>query len=414
MRAAILTIGDELLVGQVLNSNVQWMSDQLAQVGATARTHLTVGDEVPVIRDAVRTLAFEHDIILVGGGLGPTHDDVTVEAIAGVLGRSLRFDEEWYHQVRIFFEKRGRSMPLNNQKQCWIPEGAERLDNEVGTAPGLWIEWENRVIAVFPGVPHEMKFLFQKYFLPRLAARSSGSRVLQRTFLTTGVGESALADRLQSVQPLLKKDLKLAFLPSLYGVRLRVTAYAQWDTEKRLREEMQALTDQLVPLLGKDFYGEGDQSLEAVVGDQLLALGQTLAVAESCTGGMVLHRLTQVAGSSRYVLGGVVAYQNEVKVRELGVEAEIIAQQTAVCESVARQMAQGVRKRYGASIGLATTGILGPGGGSKDQPVGLVYLGISSEKGTDFRKLIFENDRIRNKERATQSALDFLRRSLIS
>ncbi len=414
MKTAILTIGDELLIGQVLNSNAQWLSEKLTAIGVRVQTHQTIGDEIPTIQNTITQLAKDHELILIGGGLGPTSDDVTVEALTGLLGRPLKHDQEWYDRVKEFFASRGREMPPNNFKQALIPEGAERLDNHVGTAPGLWIEWKNTTLVVFPGVPYEMKFLFEKFILPRLEKKAGGQKIIQRTFLTTGIGESALAVRIQTVESLLNENLKLAYLPSIYGVRLRITAYADSSNQTQVESQMKIFADQLIPLLGRDYYGEGDEEIETVIGKLLVQQGKTVATAESCTGGLVAHRLTQIPGSSRYVQGGIVAYQNSVKINELAVDAKVIESQTAVCETVARQMAEGVRKKFGTSLGLATTGILGPDGGSETQPVGLIYIGIADEKGTDFRKLLFEKDRIRNKERAAQSALDFLRRRLLS
>ena len=409
MKAEILTIGDELLIGQVVNTNAAWIGEQLTLLGVDVRRVVTIGDDEAAIRTGLQEAHEVADLVVITGGLGPTHDDVTKTAVAAFFGVGLRFDEEVFKMVSARFARHGTPMAASNRSQAQVPEGFEVLPNTEGTAPGLWRQEPDggRIVVVVPGVPYEMKHLFQQAVLPRVA-RASGLRNLrQRTLLTTGIGESTLQEELGDLTGLLGHDVRLAFLPSIHGVRLRMTAFGA-DAAGRLDD----LEHYLRSRAGTYVYGVDNDTLETVVGRFLHLRRQTIAVAESCTGGLIAHRLTNVAGSSAYVVGGVVAYSNDVKVRLLGVDPGTLASEGAVSEAVALQMARGVRARFGADLGLATTGIMGPTGGTDTKPVGTVWVGYATAGGERAVLLQLATDRQRNKERAATAALNLVRLDL--
>ncbi|MCS7082553.1 MAG: competence/damage-inducible protein A [Bacteroidetes bacterium] len=406
MRAAVLAIGDELLIGQVVNTNAAWIGERLSELGLRVVYQMSVGDQPEAIQEALAFLWPRIDVLVSTGGLGPTHDDRTVEAMADYFGWHLELDSEWVARMRAFFAARGHPMPDNNLRQARLPRQAERIPNALGTAPGIWFEREDRVLVVLPGVPYEMQAMMRDFVLPRLGARSDGERTRRRTLLTAGIGESALAERIGDLSPWLARGLEVAYLSSPTGVRLRLTARGRDPQQlERVLEELEA---HLRSRIGQYIYGTDEEALEIVVGRLLSERSWTIAVAESCTGGLILDRLTNAPGSSRYLLGGVVAYANAAKTALLDVDPEVLAQHGAVSEPVALQMAEGARRRFQATVGIATTGIAGPTGGTPEKPVGLVWIGLSAPTGTWARRYQFEQDRRRNKERAAQAALFWL------
>lgn len=414
MKSIILTIGDELLIGQVVNTNATWLGEQLTLHGIDVLRADTVGDEIDQIEAALARAFDEADLVITTGGLGPTHDDVTKTAVAQFFGVPFRFDEEVFARIEARFTARGVPMPESNRSQAMIPAGFEVLPNPVGTAPGLWFSGEvdgrERMLAVLQGVPHEMKTLFQREVLPRLNGRDGLRAIAHRTLLTAGIGESMLQERIGDLSDLLGQDLRLAYLPGGGTVRLRLTAYG--DNAAIVAARLDALEARLRERAGKYIFGTGDETLEAVVGRMLVERGMTIALAESCTGGRVADRLTNVSGASTYVLGAVVAYCNSVKTRLLDVDPVVLEQEGAVSETVARQMARGIRERVGASIGVSTTGIAGPTGGTPDKPVGTVWIGYADAHGEHAVLRRFFDDRILNKELTATAVLDLIRRFL--
>ncbi|GIV60913.1 MAG: CinA-like protein [Rhodothermaceae bacterium] len=415
MNAEVLTVGDELLIGQVVNTNAAWIGEQLHQAGIEVVRMTTLGDDEDAIRAALDE-AFRHaTLVIVTGGLGPTHDDVTRQAVAACFGVPLVFDEAVYAQICDRFVQRGRTVPESNRAQALIPEGFTVLPNPVGTAPGLWYAEEaggrRRLLAVLPGVPFEMRVLMEHEVLPRLRALDGRRVILHKTLLTTGIGESHLQEKLGDAVSLLGPDLRLAYLPGTSGVRLRLTARAADEPAARARlEQLEAvLRARIAPYL----FGEDGDTLEGVVGALLRERGLTLAVAESCTGGYVCHRLTNVSGASGYVTGGIVAYSNRVKIEVLGVDPAVLDEHGAVSEVVARQMAAGVRTCLGTDVGVATTGIMGPTGGTPEKPVGTVWVGYAGAHGTDATLHRFAHDRRTNKALASTAALNLIRLHLI-
>lgn len=410
MKAQILTIGDELLIGQTVDANAAWLGEQISLLGADIVRSTTVGDEARAIRTELDRAYEDANLIVTTGGLGPTHDDRTREVVADYFGVALREDDALLQQLRAYYGRRGRSFPAAARKIAQVPEGFELLENPVGTAPGLWHAEVGRMIAVLPGIPQEMQAIAEASLLPRLQAHSDLQTVVHRTLCTTGVGESSLQEKVGDLSDYLDDTLKLAYLPSTSGVRVRLTAYG--TDRKAAQARIDRLERVLRDRVGRYIFGTGDDKLEAVLGEMLRAHGSTVATAESCTGGLVAHRLTNVSGSSDYFLGSVVAYANPVKVNVLGVDSTVLETHGAVSEPVARQMARGVRERLGADVGVATTGIAGPTGGTPEKPVGTIWIGYADASGTEARRLQFVEDRAVNKELFSTAALDMIRGQL--
>lgn len=415
MKAAILTIGDELLIGQVINTNAAWLGEQLDLAGVDVVHMVTLGDDEAVIQQELESAYTLVDAILITGGLGPTHDDVTREAVARFFGVDLVVHEDIIAQIERRFAARGLVMPASNRTQAMVPEGFEVLPNPVGTAPGLWFEEADgereRILAVLPGVPYEMKRLMQDDVLPRLLAHKGLAVIRHRTLLTTGIGESNLQDEIGDLSTILTPSLRLAYLPGTSGVRLRLSA--RGTTEEEVTARLDGLEAYLRSRIARYIYGTGDEPLEAAVGRLLAERGLTVATAESCTGGHVVNRLTNISGSSAYVMGGVVAYSNAAKVDLLGVDPELLEEEGAVSKRCAVQLARGARARFGADIGISTTGVAGPTGGTADKPVGLVWVGYADAEGECAVRLHFGQDRLINKERFVTAALNIIRRQVL-
>jgi nicotinamide-nucleotide amidase len=411
VKAEILTIGDELLRGEIVDSNKSLMSDRLLGLDAQIRYHASVGDDPEDMSDAFRRAAARSDVVLVSGGLGPTRDDLTTEVLAQTFDRPLVLDEAALETIRAFFRGVGREMTENNAKQARFPEGAEVLPNPIGTAPGFRLAVEGAAFFCMPGVPRELERMLDEQVLPRIAgAGPTRAPVVRAALLRTfGMGESTLDDELKDIAA--SGDVSLGFrtaFPDNYLRPLARAASAE-EAEAKLARVCDAIRERLGPLV----YGEGDETLPAVVGRLLREHGRTIAVAESCTGGLVAERITEVPGASDYFAGGVVAYANAAKTALLGVPDALLAEHGAVSEPVARAMAEGVRARLGADFGVATTGISGPGGGGPAKPVGLVHVALARESGTHADHFVFPLDRSRHRLLTAQIALDWVRRALL-
>ena len=414
MKAEILTIGDELLRGEIVDSNKSFLSDRLLGLDVETRYQSSVRDDPEDMREAFHRAAERSDIVLVSGGLGPTRDDLTSAVLAQSFGRKLVRDEAALETIRAFFRLVGREMTENNAKQADLPEGAELLANPIGTAPGFLIEEGRAAFFCMPGVPRELARMMDEQVLPRIAARQQpgrgGGQVVRATLLRTfGMGESALDDALKDIAA--SGDVTLGFRTSFPDNYLRPVARAASaeEAEAKLARVCDTIRERLGPLI----YGEGEETLPAVVGRLLRESGRTIAVAESCTGGLVAEQITDVPGASDYFLGGVVAYADAAKLTLLGIPEPLLAEHGAVSDAVARAMAEGVRARFGADFGVATTGISGPGGGTDAKPVGLVHLAIAHAQGTHSDSFVFPLDRHRHRRLTAQLALDWLRRSLL-
>jgi nicotinamide-nucleotide amidase len=416
MRIEIVTIGDELLLGNTIDTNGAHIARELASIGVEVGRRTSVGDDAADIADAVRAALERTGAVITTGGLGPTADDLTKQSIAALFGRGVHVDETLLAALAERWHKRfGTELPVANRKQVEIPDGAGVLANRHGSAPGIWLEDEHaRWVAMLPGVPREMRGMLADTLLPllreRLAARGVNEPpvIRSRTVRTTGVAESAIPERLGDLARGFD-GLSLAYLPGYEGVDLRLTsrgrahdaaAAALDDGARRVRERM-----------GRHVYGEDAADLAAVVLDRCRDAGLTLAVAESCTGGLLGTRLTAIAGSSDVVVGGAIAYANDVKVRHLGVSPDDLAAHGAVSEPVVRQMARGARERFGASIGVGITGIAGPGGGTPEKPVGTVWVCVDREGREPYAvRAALIGDRAEIRQRAAQQALAMLLR----
>jgi len=415
MEATILTIGDELLIGQIIDSNRVWLARELNISGIRVRQSRTVGDDVGAIQSALKQTIHTSDIVVVTGGLGPTPDDVTVEAVAALFGKALVTNVSVLEKVRTRFRERGKLLSRISERVARVPEGFEVLPNSAGSAPGLWFKYEQKgrrcMIVLVPGVPREMKAIFQSHIVPRLQQYRKGGLVEHRTLATVGIGESQLQERMGDLSALLDENIQLASLPGSFQVRLRLSAYG--TDSALLRGRLDRLEKHLHAVIGPYVYSSIDETIEAAVGRILTERQLTLAVAESCTGGLVLHRMTNTPGSSAYIKGGVVAYNNTVKVHTLGVAPEVLTRRGAVSKQVAIQMAHGVRCRLNADVGLSTTGVAGPSGGTPDKPVGTVWVGFSLNGRQGACHYRFGTDRVTNKTRAAVASVDVLRRELL-
>ncbi len=412
MKAHLLTIGDELLIGQTTNTNAAWLGERLSRLGVEVERTVTVGDDPDRMWEELDRSAQRATLLLLTGGLGPTHDDVTREVVADYFDAPLQTDDEILSRIRRYYERRGRQMPSAGSKLAQVPEGFDILENPVGAAVGLWHEatvaGRKRLVGVLPGVPEEMKGIFEGAVQPRLERQSDLRDVTHRTLVTSGIGESSLQERLGDLSDLLGENLHLAYLPSTSGVRLRLTALHR-DPDVAA-ERLDRLEGRIRARAGSHVIGTGDVTLEEVLGDQLREAGRTVVSAESATGGLIGHRLTGVSGSSDYYLGSVVAYANAVKQSVLGVEEDILKEYGAVSEPVAVQMAEGVRERLDADVGVATTGIAGPTGGTDEKPVGTVWLGYADDTRSRAVRQQFVENRSLNKELFATAALDLVRR----
>ncbi len=410
MRAAILSTGDELTTGRTLDTNASFIADQLVGAGVEVATMLVVGDYADRIAWAWRTAFQQAEVIICTGGLGPTADDLTTETVAEVAGRHLVLDESIAERIRQMFAAMGRTMPENNLKQAMLPEGATVIPNGLGTAPGFRLEVKTergwRHCVVLPGVPREMRSMLAEHVLPWLREIRGGTdEYRSQTFQTFGISESALDELVAGVAD--PAVARVAFRAAFPQISVRLTVHGPPDQiERRLATVATRLRDRL----GAYCYGEGTTTMEAVVGQELAAREATIAVAESCTGGLIGHRLTDVPGSSRYVLADVVAYSDDAKVSLLGVRSETLELHGAVSCEVAEEMASGVRRLAGATIGLATTGIAGPDGGTPDKPVGTVCVALATDALIRSRRYQLWGTRDWVKLLTSQIALDWVRR----
>ena len=413
MNAQVLTVGSELLTPGRNDTNSTYLIERLASAGIPVIFRATVGDDRAAIADAAGEALARADLVLVTGGLGPTSDDVTREGFADAVGLSLTLDEEVLEGIRLRFERRGLTMAEVNRKQALVPEGAEVLANNVGTAPGLWIrvggarsEGRPKDVVLLPGPPHELQPIFESQVLPRLAERARGIVFCTKQLFIAGLPESSVE---QAVGPIYGEydNPSTTILASPGQVEIRLTARASTATEADAANE--ELASKLREVLGTKIFSEEGEPLEEVVGRLLSERSLSLAVAESCTGGLIAHRLTEIPGSSRYVERGFVTYSNESKVELLDVPGSLIRTHGAVSEEVAESMGEGARKRAGTDLAVAVTGIAGPGGGSPQKPVGLVFIAVCDERGSVVRRLQIPGGRSQVKWWSSQAALNSLR-----
>lgn len=413
MRAEIIAVGSELLGPHFTDTNSAYITARLEEIGVEVAFKTIVGDVAADLADAVGHALQRCRLVLVTGGLGPTEDDLTRETCARVLGRELDFEPRIKEAIELRFRRLGRPMSRTNLKQCYVIRGAEVLPNDRGTAPGLWIENGAARLVLLPGPPAELVAMFEASVMPKLKVLSGGRLTVRRTIKITGLGESAMEDKIQRLYSRLPPGMTVTTLakPSDLAVIISSTEAAPREA---LEKKLDVWTARFVALLGPYVYSTSGEDLETAVAGLLIAAGKTLACAESCTGGLLGSRLTDVPGSSAFFLESAVTYSNAAKVRRLGVPPSLIAKRGAVSAEVARAMALGVRSRSGADFGLAVTGIAGPGGARPRKPVGLTYVALATTKGVTVKRHLFWGGRTQVKFQATQAALDLLRKKLLN
>jgi nicotinamide-nucleotide amidase len=410
LRAEIIAIGSELLTPSRMDTNSLWLTDRLNALGIEVEMKSVIGDDETRLEQVIREALTRSDVVLTTGGLGPTEDDVTRKAVARALGRSLILDEAVLEQIRERFARRGVPMPAINERQALVIEGAAVLENKYGTAPGLFIEEKGKRLFLLPGPPAEMKIVFDQGVAPRLAGLSGGMAIYRRVIKISGMTESAVD---QAIAPIYRRydNPQTTILATSDGIELHLTARA--ETAEDAHRLLVEVTDQIEDKLGAHVYTTEGESLEEVVGRRLLVKRYTLAVAESCTGGLVAKRLTDVPGSSQYFRGGVVAYSDQAKVELLGVPRELLSAQGAVSRDVSEAMAAGVKQRLGSTLGLAVTGIAGPSGASPETPPGLVIIAFADDVHVESQTLTLTGDRERIRELAAMLALSLLSQRLL-
>lgn len=412
MKAEIITIGDEILIGQIIDTNSSWLGSELSKIGIQVVHRSSVSDNRMAIINALEDARKRADIILITGGLGPTKDDVTKHTLVDYFSTHLVLNQEVLDWVNSIFRKRNIPMPESNNLQAMVPENCEVLFNRNGTAPGMWFDNDGKVFISMPGVPFEMKAIFSEEAVPRLLKKFELPVIIHRTILTSNIGESFLAQKIESLENALPPHIKLAYLPGVGMVRLRFSG--THSREDFLRTELDTIISHLYELVGTYIYGEENDTLEKNTGLLLKSNGQTLATAESCTGGYIAHLITSVPGSSAYYKGSIISYANEIKINELGVKPETLKSVGAVSEDCVIQMAEGVRKKFNTSYAIATSGIAGPDGGTPEKPVGTVWIAVSNEKETIAKQFNMGEHRERTIERTAIQALDMLRKMIMS
>jgi len=411
MTAHIITIGDEILIGQIIDTNSAWMGQQLNMQGIQVGKIVTVSDKQRDITNAVDAAFSEADIILLTGGLGPTKDDITKKALTDYFGVEMRFSESTYNRIQRLFQKFGKTMTEAHHEQSYMPSNADLLMNKMGTAPGMWFEHDGKVLVSMPGVPYEMKYLMEAEVLPKLKNQFPGKPISHRTILTVGEGESRIAERIDPFLEALPPNIKMAYLPGTGQVRLRMTGIG--DDENELNRLLDKKVEELKPFISEFIFGFEKEKLEEVVGKMLLEKGKTLSTAESCTGGFLAHKITSIPGSSAYFSGSVIAYSNAVKMNQLQVKPSTLKMQGAVSEETVKEMVRGTLDMLKTDIVIAISGIAGPDGGTPEKPVGTIWIGIGDKKNTKTYQLNLWKDRMKNIEYTTTVALNVIRKFLL-
>jgi len=406
MKASLISVGNELLDGQTVDTNAAFLGRELVSLGLPVTSQFTAGDDIDRIARVLALACEDADVVLVTGGLGPTADDLTRQALARFLGVELRLSEDLLRQVKAFFDRRGVVMPEINAIQAHLPAGTEAIPNDLGTAPGVLARCRGRLIALMPGVPFEMRQMFGRSLVPILRQACAGQVVVVHRLRCFGEGESSLAERIGSIMERGRNpQVNCTVDGGVVTLHIVATAGDLDEARQRAARDVETLRARLGSLL----FGTGDQTLAEVVGGQLARAGKTLAVAESCTGGLLAKMLTDVGGSSRYFTCGWVTYSNQAKIRELGVPADALDTYGAVSEQVALAMARGARREAGTDYAIGITGIAGPAGGTEEKPVGLVFIAVEDEEGARAERFQFSKDRHFIRQRAAQTALNMVR-----
>jgi nicotinamide-nucleotide amidase len=408
--AELLTIGDEILYGQIVDTNSQWMGVELSNAGIKVIRKTSVGDREDEILTALAEAEKRADIILITGGLGPTSDDLTKPCLVKYFNCELKMNDEALAEVTAFFTQRGRELTEINRQQAALPTCCEKITNAVGTAPGMWFDRNGKVFVSMPGVPHEMKRMMTELVIPKLKKTFTMPTIYHNVIRTVGLGESFLAEKISDWEKSLPSHIKLAYLPSLGEVKLRLTSHG--DSLDTLQKESNELVEKLKTRIGSYIFGYGEDPLEVVIGRTLREKKLTLSIAESCTGGYLSHLITSVPGSSGYFLGSMIPYDYQIKMRQLGVKPETLEKYGAVSKPTIIEMANIVRAKFNTDIGVATSGIAGPGGATPDKPVGTVWIAYSDKHHTVTKKLQLSKERMLNIRMASVAVLNLIRQSL--
>lgn len=411
MFAEIITIGDEILIGQVIDTNSAWIAAELNLIGFRVKQITSVSDEKDHILESLENAQKRADLILITGGLGPTRDDKTKLALCEYFKTRLIFNEQAYKNIERIFTSRNIEITSENRKQAELPEACTPLRNLEGTAFGMLFEKNGKMIFSLPGVPYEMKYLLTNEVLPRVIKKFKAPFVIHKTILTQGVSESVLAQAIEKWELNLPEHVKLAYLPSPGSVRLRLSSVG--DNEIVLKETIKNYSNQLTQLIPEWICGYNGETLQEIVGNLLTESKKTVSTAESCSGGYISHLITSISGSSNYFIGSIVAYSNQVKINELGIENETINQNGAVSREVAEEMANACKIKFNSDYAIAVTGIAGPLGGTAEKPVGTVWIAISSPKNTISMKFLFGENRERNILKTSLTALNMLRKEIV-
>ncbi len=407
MISAIVTIGDELLIGQVIDTNSSWIAQQLNFIGIKVEERVSVADDVAAIRSTLDRLLQKVDCIFITGGLGPTKDDITKHTLTAYFDDVLVNHQPSLDNIERMFKAYGRAVNPVNVQQAMLPSKARIVVNKNGTAAGMWFQQNGKSVISMPGVPYEMKGMMSDEILPSIQ-QENNITIYHKTICTQGIGESWLAEKIEDIENELPSYIKLAYLPAPAQVRLRLSAYGAAK-----ESELNAFLNKIVERVGDYVYGFDTDTLPVVLGRILKEKGKTLAVAESCTGGYISHLITSVAGSSAYFKGAVVAYANEIKVNQLGVENSVLQSEGAVSKAVVEQMALGALKNLNSDFAIATSGIAGPGGGSAEKPVGLVWIAVASKDGMFSKEFKFGDNRERTILMASLTAMNLLRKEFL-
>ncbi len=406
MKAQIITIGDELLIGQTVDTNSAWIGAELSKLGFDVIRKISIHDRREDILATLAEVNGKSDIVMITGGLGPTSDDITKQTLCEFFRTRLVINHDVLNMIEEMFSKRNWPMNDTNRRQAEVPEACMVLKNAAGTAPGMWFEKDRTIFVSMAGVPHEMIYIMKEHVLPELKKRFSSQAIIHKNIMTYGVGESSLAEILTGFEQGLPPEIKLAYLPSYGIIKLRLTATGpdRQYLENIVEHQVKKLYNTIPDLI----YGEDEESFEAAIGRMLKGKGATLCTAESCTGGKIASMLTSVPGSSAYYIGSVIAYENSVKKDLLGVSSEILDNYGAVSRECVEEMAEGARRLLKTDYSVATSGIAGPDGGSESKPVGTVWIAVSSESGTKSGRFNFGADRIININRFSTAALNLL------
>ncbi len=411
MEAIIVTIGDEILIGQVVDTNSSWIAQQLNLQGIKVHEMLSVSDTEEAITESLEYAFGKVDLVLMTGGLGPTKDDITKKTIAEYYGVEMLFDPPTFDYIQRLFARLGRSTTEAHRLQCFMPINAKLIENKMGSAPGMWFDENDQVLISMPGVPYEMEYIMINGVLPLLKNRFSSLPIVHRTILTVGEGESRLALKIEEFEDKLPTNIKLAYLPGLGQVRLRLTGRANDETGLiRLIDEK---VNELLNIIPEFIFGYEKETLEEVVGSLLKKQKKTLSTAESCTGGYIAHRITSVAGSSDYFMGSVVSYSNEMKMSLLDVKSTTLEKHGAVSEATVIEMVEGALKIMKTDIAVSVSGIAGPDGGTHEKPVGTIWLAIGNKNIIQTQKLQLGKNRIKNIEYTAVYALNMIRKFLL-